>query len=281
MIDAYLARLGVHPSGPLSAEGLAALHRAQVERVPYENIDIYLADPPGIDPVESMERIARGRGGYCFQLNGAFATVLSALGYDVTWHVGGVHQEAGPLGATGNHLALTVSGLPAPQCPEGVWFVDTGLGDALYEPLPLRAGRYRQGPFTYGLEPSTVIDGGWHFAHTADASFVGMDFGPVADGPPTFAANHAHLSTSPESGFVRTLAVQRRDPAGTDTLRGCQMIRHDAAGRSKRTVTERSEWLAALARFDLDLSGVDLDMLWAKAVADHELWIISQQSEVR
>jgi len=281
VIEAYLDRLGVRPSGSPSVEELFALHRAQVERVAYENIDIYRGRPAGIDPAESIARIAQGRGGYCYQLNGALATLLSTLGYAVTWHVGGVHHDAGPVGATGNHLALTVSGLPSVECPEGVWFVDAGLGDALYEPLPLRTGSYRQGPFAYALEPSTVIEGGWHFAHADGASFAGMDFGPVAEGPQTFAAQHAHLSTSPESGFTRVLVVQRRDAEGSDTLRGCQVIRHDAAGRSVRVVDGQAEWLAEIARFGRSLDGIDTNTLWAKVLADHETWLESQRSEVR
>ncbi|NUT31878.1 MAG: arylamine N-acetyltransferase [Hamadaea sp.] len=274
MIDAYLTRLGVRPGRP-SLEGLLALHRAQVERVPYENVDIYRGRPPGIDVAESLERMARGRGGYCYQLNGAFATLLSELGYDVTWHVGGVHHEGGPVGATGNHLALTVAGLPAPECPEGVWFVDAGLGDALHEPLPLREGVFRQGPFTYGLERSAVVPDGWHFTHTAEASFSGMDFGPVAAGPQTFADMHEHLSTSPESGFLRALAVQRRFATHSETLRGRTIIRHDAAGRSSRIAADRREWDAALAAFGLDLTDVDLDALWGRVEADHEAWLAS------
>ena len=80
------------------------------------------------------------RGGYCFHLNGAFSELLRSLGYDVVRHVGGVH---GPEGATGeemaNHLVLTVRNLPNDANPDGTWYVDVGLGDALHEPLPLRA----------------------------------------------------------------------------------------------------------------------------------------------
>ncbi|MEV0270793.1 arylamine N-acetyltransferase [Hamadaea sp. NPDC050747] len=280
MIEAYLDRLGVRPTEPSIAE-LTALHRAHVERIPYENIEIYRGRPPGIDPAESLGWMGRGRGGYCYQLNGAFATLLAHLGYAVTWHVGGVHTAVEPVGATGNHLALTVSGLPSPECPEGVWFVDAGLGDALHDPLPLRAGTYRQGPFEYALEPSKIVEGGWHFAHAADSSFAGMDFGPVADGVQTFAANHAHLSTSPESGFTRVLTVQRRTADGVDILRGCQVIRRDAAGKTVRDVAGQAEWLAELDRFGLRLEGIDLNTLWAKVLADHEAWSASQKSEVQ
>ncbi|WP_027346013.1 arylamine N-acetyltransferase family protein [Hamadaea tsunoensis] len=270
---AYLARLGIDDPGAPSAAGLRALHRAQVERIPYEAIDIYLGDPPGIDPAESIARIGQGRGGYCYQLNGAFATLLTSLGYAVTWHIGGVHGDEQPVGATANHLALTVSGLPDEDSPDGTWFVDAGLGDALHDPLPLRTGVFRQGPFTFGLEPSTVVEGGWHFTHTADASFRGMDFGPVALGPEDFLAKHTELSTSPESGFVRTLSVQRRDEGGVDMVRGRHLIRFDADGKAKREIDSVDELVAILTGvFGLDLVGVDVDELWKRVLVDDQAY---------
>ncbi len=95
-----------------------------------------------VDPYESARRVvATGRGGYCFHLNGALSVLLAALGFDVRWHRGGVSDggEPNPFEPFANHLALTVHGLPTPDAPDGVWFVDAGLGDALYEPIPLPA----------------------------------------------------------------------------------------------------------------------------------------------
>src|SRR5262245_36542538 len=124
-VAAYLERLGVTHDGPPSPDKLAELHRAQCERVPYETLEIQLGRPTTVDPYESAARILTGRGGYCYHLNGALSALLHALGYDVTWHVGGVFRGL-PTGEppSGNHLALTVR-------LDGVdWFVDTGLGNA-------------------------------------------------------------------------------------------------------------------------------------------------------
>ena len=80
---AYLNRLGVGAERP-SAEALARLNRAHVERIPYETFWIHLAQGWGIDPAESKRRVATTRrGGYCYQLNGAFRTLLTSLGYGV------------------------------------------------------------------------------------------------------------------------------------------------------------------------------------------------------
>src|SRR3954469_25844344 len=89
-VAAYLDRLGVPDPGEPSLRALRALHRAHVECVPYEVLDVQLGRPTTVDPKESVRRVLGGRGGYCVQLNGAFSELLAALGYDVTWHRAGV-----------------------------------------------------------------------------------------------------------------------------------------------------------------------------------------------
>lgn len=172
---AYLGRLGVEPEPP-SAEALCALVRRHAERVPYETMWMHAGEQWGIDPGESARRIAFARrGGYCYHLNGALGLLLTSLGYDVHGHVGGVHRSAEPdPAARGNHLVLTVTGLPADSNPEGTWYVDVGLGDALHEPLPLVPGTYVHEPFRMGLE--RLGDDGWHLTHDPAGGFAGMSW---------------------------------------------------------------------------------------------------------
>jgi len=278
-VTGYLARLALPNPGPPTVDGLFALHRAQVEQIPYENVEIQLGRPTTVDPHEAAERIVRRRrGGYCFHVNGAFSLLLRALGYDVRWHVGGVqgHDDPAPVGATGNHLALTVHGLPDPACPEGVWLVDAGLGDGPHEPMPLRPGTYRQGPFAYGVRRSDIVPDGWRFDHDPTGSFTGMDFGLTAAEPADFAAEHEWLSTSPDSSFVRVLAVYRRDHDGVDLLRGCMLIRIDDEGRRQHELDTATEWYDVLdVLFGLpldDVSTAERHRLWRRVRAAHRAW---------
>jgi N-hydroxyarylamine O-acetyltransferase len=274
-VDGYLRRLGIDDPGGPSAENLDVLHRAHVERIPYEVIEIQLGRPTTVDPHEAAERIvARNRGGYCYHLNGAFSLLLEALGYDVTWHRGGVQNgsDPEPVGATGNHLALTVAGLPTDENPGGDWLVDAGLGDALHRPLPLNAGRYRQGPFAYALMPSVVEPGGWRFEHDPDGSFTGMDFRPTRASQDDFRARHEYLSSSPHSPFVRTLSVQRRDATGVDALTGLVLKR--LPGGEAVTLDNEEAWFGALREvFGLQLDDVDRRALWRRVSAAHEEWL--------
>ncbi len=273
---AYLAGLGLEAEPP-SVAALFRIHRAHVERVPYENLWIHLGERWTIDIDQSAARIATGRrGGYCFHLNGALSGLLHTLGYDVTLHVGGVH---GPSGVTeselANHVVLTISGLPTEANPEGTWYVDAGLGDALHEPLPLLAGAYDQGPFHLVLSESAGGTCGWHLAHDPAGGFAGMTWRSAPTGMDTFIERHARLSSSPESVFVKVLTVQRRDASGADVLRGLTLKRiGDRAVNA--TLTSRREFEGALGDlFGLDLGSIGHDgreHLWAKVRAAHQAW---------
>ncbi|MFG2191544.1 arylamine N-acetyltransferase [Streptomyces sp. NPDC048639] len=267
----YLRRLGLPAPEPPSVAGLFALHRAHVERVPYETLEIQLGRPTTVDPCESADRILRGRGGYCYHLNGAFAALLATLGYDVAWHVAGLQPDAGmSAGANGNHLALTV------ECEGRTWLADVGLADALHEPLPLREGTYRQGLMTFGLRRSVAEPGGWRFDHDPRGSFLGMDFLTAPARPADFSERHQYLSGSPDSPFAGTALVFRRDAAALEVLRGCVLTRTDIDGRHTQELTTAEEWFAVLgSRFGLtleDLRPADRGALWRKVQAAHLTW---------
>lgn len=297
-LDPYLARLGIADPGEPSADALAALHRAHVERIAYENIDIQLGRPPSIDPEDSIRRVLAGRGGYCFNLNGALSTLLTALGYRVTRHRGGVHN--GIVVPTpdryGNHMAVTV------DLDGETWMVDVGLSNAHYEPMRLVEGEHPQGPFVFRLERTTVSSAGgeaagsggngggvegWRFVHDlalASGSFAAMDFTLTPADWTQFLPYHTELSTSPTSSFVKTAQVYRRDAQGTDYIVGC--VLHRADGRdapSKRELSSAAEWFeAASDLFGLDLTGVtadDRERLWRRLRAAHEERFADQAAE--
>jgi arylamine N-acetyltransferase len=272
---AYLDRLGME-AGPPSVESLYALVRRHAERVPYETLWIQSGERWGIDPAESARRIAlAGRGGYCYHLNGALGLLLTSLGYRVQGHVGGVHVSAEPEpAAAGNHLVLTVAGLPSSSNPSGTWYVDTGLGDALHEPLPLAPGRYVQHPFRMGLE--RVGATGWHLTHDPAGGFSGMSWTTAPARQADFEERHAWLSTSPESGFVQVAMAERRDATGVDVIRGLVLARIGANAFTAEPLTRKQGWFDLLAdvfglHFDGSPQGMR-DKLWDTVLAAHRRW---------
>ena len=275
--DAYLRRLGFTTPPPATVETLHALHRAQVERVPYESVWVWLGERRTIQPLDSVRYLVSGRGGYCYHQNGALATVLGWLGFTVLWHRGGVqgHPDAKP-NADGNHLALTVTNLPSEKNPGGEWFIDAGLGDGPHEPMPLHAGTYRQGPHTYGLRPSEIAPGGWRFDADSSMSLHGMDFLPGEATPADLQAEHERLQSAPDSSFVKTLVAFRRTATGVDFLRG-RVLKHVGHNENTTELNTRADWYACLADvFALPLSDVDEPRkaeLWEKVTTAHKTWL--------
>jgi arylamine N-acetyltransferase len=267
-VTGYLARLGLDAEPP-SLAALRRLHTAHVERVPYEALEIQLGRPTPLEPPASLARILRGRGGYCYHLNGAFSALLRALGYQVTRHLGGVQGGAADApNVDRNHLALTVTGLP--DAPAATWLVDAGMGDGLHEPLPLREGTHVQGPHTYRLRPSEVAPGGWRFDHDPSGSFAGFDFAPGPAELADFAEKHIWLSTAPESGFVRVCVLQRRDADGVDALRALTLNCH---GTKELVESPEDWWTAASDVFGIpraQFTAEERERLWRQVVAQHE-----------
>ena len=280
-VQAYLDRLGVEREPP-SAEALFRLHRAQLENVPYETTWIHMGHRWTVDREESLRRVAHQlTGGYCFHLNGALSLLLQTLGYDITLHIGGVHGPDGPMEELmHNHLVLQAHGLPTDDNPDGDWYLDAGLGDALHEPLPMIAGTYRQGPFEFELFRSETPIGDWQLRHHPLGSFSGMAFRAAPASIDDFEERNVHLSTSPESGFVKLVTIQRRDATGVDIMRGQMLRRVEASVSEEQTMQTRQEWFDALRdvlALPLDyVTPEDADALWERVHANHEAFLASQ-----
>ena len=143
-VNGYVARLGIDPRGaPTDLDGLRAIHLAHLERIPFENLDIVFGSGVPHDQVVAVDKIIDGqpggsRGGWCFELNGALALLLQALGYHVRL-LGAAVLLDGPTQVI-EHLLLEVgSRLLAPH------LVDVGFGDSFDVPLSLNTAGPQDG----------------------------------------------------------------------------------------------------------------------------------------
>ena len=84
--DAYLARIGLSGEDiPLTREGLDKVLWAHLCNVPFENIDLFDYNGNVDFGIEEMfdKVVIRRRGGYCFELNSLFMSLLQALGFEI------------------------------------------------------------------------------------------------------------------------------------------------------------------------------------------------------
>jgi len=141
-VDAYLRRLGVqHPAWP-TVEVLRELHLRHLQTVPFENLSIHLGEEIVLEEERLVDKVVGARrGGFCYELNGAFGALLGALGFDVTLLAGRVYGDEGRLGIPYDHLALRVRTVDG-----GEWLADVGFGAHSHYPLAFGARGEQEDP---------------------------------------------------------------------------------------------------------------------------------------
>jgi N-hydroxyarylamine O-acetyltransferase len=230
-VTAYLSRIGAHRD-----DDLPTLMARHLEAVPFENLSVHLREPITTEPAALLEKIVdRRRGGFCYELNGAFALLLDALGYDVTRWSARVARGDGTFGPPGDHMALVV--------PDGDrrLLVDVGFGRFAQGPLDLdrrddQADRF--GAFALRDAPDGELDA------VHDGAVV-YRLDPRARLRDDFAPPCWWHATSPTSPFTASLICSRVTPTGRLTLAGDGLITSgDDGSRTERTLTV-DEQLAA------------------------------------
>ncbi|MEW2101662.1 arylamine N-acetyltransferase [Streptomyces cellulosae] len=225
--DAYLRRLGVERPARPTPDALRELHLRHLRSVPFENLSVHLGEEIVLDEKRLLDKVVKaGRGGFCYELNGAFGALLTALGYDVTLLAARVYGDGGRLGIPYDHLALRVRTEDG-----GDWLADVGFGAHFH--LPLAFGEREEQRDPAGVfriaeaEPDAAgVRGGHDAAGAADLDVL-RDGRPVyrletrpralAD----FTAGAWWHRTSPHSHFTRSLVCSRvTDDGGRITLGG-------------------------------------------------------------
>jgi len=155
MLRKYLDRIGIENDiadamieegqRQPSASDLGLLLRSHLTSVPFENLsqhihasteefeEVPITRLPSLNIEETLQKIVlERRGGFCFEINTAFAWLLRQLGYSVRF---GSCNVVTPDGPVPGHLCMYVEGLG-----EQPLMVDPGFGDAPRVPIPAKFG---------------------------------------------------------------------------------------------------------------------------------------------
>jgi N-hydroxyarylamine O-acetyltransferase len=240
-LEAYLDRIGRPQAGAATLATLAELQQAHCAAIPFENLDILLGRPIGLELAQLQAKlVSGGRGGYCFEQNTLFEAALRALGFGVTPLAARVRA-----GSTGlrprTHMLLLVDLL------EGTYLADVGFGgNGPLRPVPLEDGAVvRCGAFSHRLRGEDQVwvlqeagRDGWSdlYAFTLEPQFP-VDFE---------MANH-FTSTHPRSAFVLNLTVQRSWPERRAVLRNRDFVVATPEGETMSTVRDPDHLLEILA----------------------------------
>jgi N-hydroxyarylamine O-acetyltransferase len=238
--SAYLDRLGYTGPTQPTATVLRELHRAHLLTVPFENLDIALGRKIVCDEEAFVRKVVeRRRGGFCYELNGAFAALLRALGFRVTLLSACVPRADGSQAPEFDHLVLRVD-------LEEPWLADVGFGDCFLDPLrlqldveqPQSGGRYRLVRRDDSLHVQRIeSDGNWKEQYS---------FTLVPRSLQDFAAMCHYHQTSPESPFTQKSVCTRAIPEGRITLADRKLITTRAGTRQEKLLDSEEERRAAL-----------------------------------
>ena len=236
-LDAYLARIGAARPARPDAAALRELQLRHLLAVPFENLSVRLGEDIVLEPAALVGKLTGGRrGGFCYELNGAFAALLGALGFEVRLLAARAFGAGGP-GPPFDHLALQVttdSGEP--------WLADVGFGRFSQHPLRLDAPRADQADpaGTFRIIPAASGD--------LDVSLDGelqyrIEPRPraLADFEPTCWWHR----TSPKSSFTRAAICSLLTATGRVTISDRTLIRTSGGERHEQRLDGDAELLAA------------------------------------
>src|SRR5262245_63691245 len=105
----YLARIGITGQPVATFEWLSRLQLAHLMNVPFENHDIHHHIEIICDENRLVDKVVRRkRGGFCYELNGAFSWLLRDIGFKVDRLAARVGRESGGYGPEFDHMTLLV-----------------------------------------------------------------------------------------------------------------------------------------------------------------------------
>lgn len=261
-LAAYLARIGFDGTPRPDLATLKAVHFAHLRAIPYENFDVRLQRPGGIDPGAGFDKlVTRRRGGWCYEMNGVLGAALDEIGFSVTRLAGAVMRGERGDEVIGNHLVLKVD-------LEGrSWLADVGLGDGILEPIPLVEGPHHVVGYDFRLER---LDAAWWRLHNHDMGGARhFDFTLEPADPQRLARMCQWLGASPDSIFTQATLAYRFTPQGWVVLLGRVLRRIQPGTRSDTLIESADDLVATLKReFDLDLP--EAASLWPAIRAKHD-----------
>jgi N-hydroxyarylamine O-acetyltransferase len=242
-VDAYLARIGAtRPASP-TVEALRELHERHLNTVPFENLSVHLPEPIELTEDALFDKIVRRRrGGFCYELNGAFGALLGELGFPVTLLAARVWTGE-RFGIPFDHLALRVD-LDEP------WLADVGFGRFARYPLRIT-----------GCEPQADPEGEFLVLDAAHGDLdVRHDGKPVYRIEPQpreladFAPTCWYQATSPQSNFTQGLMCTLPRLGGRITLAGDKLIETVDGKRVERVLVGEELLDAYATHFGIQLN---------------------------
>ncbi len=262
-LDAYFERIRWRGATPATLETLAALLRAHLRWIPFENLDVLLGRGVRLDLDALQDKLVRScRGGYCFEHATLFAAVLEALGFAPTCHSARVVLFAPRTASPRTHMFLTV------PLAQGTFVVDPGFGSLAPDaPVALvDRDEYRGEAQTHWM----ARDGDYSALRArTDGKVVDCWVSTLeADNPIDFVVANHYTATHPASPFVNRIMLRALTGDGRVTVMNRDVTIRQGTEIRTFALADR----AALRALLVEHFGFDLPEVEALRVPSIEEW---------
>jgi N-hydroxyarylamine O-acetyltransferase len=242
-LDAYFARIGYDGPRTATLDTLRALHLLHPQAIPFENLDPLLGRAVRID-LKSVQAklVGARRGGYCYEHNLLFRSVLDALGFRT--HGLGARVV---WGRTADGMPPRTHMLLLVEVDGTTYLADVGFGGmTLSAPLVFEAGREQRTPH----EPfriDAIEDSGYLLQVK-----IGDEWRPIyrfnlePQFPVDYEMANYFVATNPGSPFVSTLMVARLGASTRHVLTNRRLNEHGSGGDDVRHLADTAQLRDAL-----------------------------------
>ncbi|MBD3403652.1 acetyltransferase [candidate division GN15 bacterium] len=247
----YLRRIGLNSLRPPSPEALAELQQQHLLTIPFENLDILRNIPITLDTAKLYDKIVGDRrGGFCYELNGLFAALLSELGYPVDMVSARVFNDKGDAGPEFDHMALLVT-LESER-----YLVDVGFGDSARGPIRMPAGEAEDISGRYRVRPLKDVPDGFALERADGNDWAPRyQFTDLARELDEFSEMCEYHQSSPDSHFTQRNLITIATSSGRITLTDKKLTETEAGLKMERPVASVDEFTQLLAeRFGIKLA---------------------------
>jgi N-hydroxyarylamine O-acetyltransferase len=243
-VQAYLNRLELTHPIEIDLDGLNALLFAQLTHIPFDSLDVWGA---GICPSLGLEDIynkivIKGRGGYCFELNTLFRSLLNAMGFDAYQAIACILNPDGTPQPPAHNVILC-------NLQDKRYFLDVGYGG----PVPYRALELKE-----GLQDGFLLEKRedfWYVTRTTQKETRPLIcFRDIPVTVNDLIPLNFYISQRPDSHFRHMIHLSKRNADGSIySLDGNEFKLHTTDGVTVRELTSIEEVKEImLTYFDMD-----------------------------
>lgn len=250
-IEAYLARIGFASTPEANLATLKTLHQRHQQSIPFENLDVLLGRPISIEPDQAFEKlVTHKRGGYCFEQNTVFGTVLQTIGFKVRPSIARVRwgaqaDQITPL----SHMVLRV------QTGTVDYLCDVGFGGVgLVHPIRFDTSESPSAPEEHRLRKREQ-----QLVHQIKTRNDWKDvylFTPDTAHPIDLEVGNWFSHTHPNAHFRNALLVSRLTPTGRKIITNTEFVERNWNGGQSRSLIKSQTELKRLlhSHFGMDIA---------------------------